>query len=247
MPDQRGRGSSRELARDGGSRAENRIVMSHWGRTARRRARAGRPPSGRDARLPSNRAGRRMRRTRPAARRRRRPLLRAARHVEPAVAAQVHACCPRDRQEDARIGSERGPRGLELVPVDLAPAPVAGEEHSAKTLRPTLVVHRQGTSPTPLAVGTQRRHDLVGKVGEPQRVTVVGGLDQVAHAHIPAGPVVGVVSGEKVQVRVDRDGEWVAEPDREDFQLVPSGRTRRMPPPRWDSVVPSFPFAPWNP
>ena len=41
----------------------------------------------------------------------------------------------------------------------------------------------------------------------------------MADAHVPARSVVGVVPGEKVHVRVDRDGERIAQSGREDLQL----------------------------
>ena len=133
------------------------------------------------------------------------------------------------------------------MPVDLAPAPVAGEEGAAIGFGPALVVQRQRAGPASLAVGAEGRHDLVREVGEPLRVAVVGGLDQVADAHVPAGPVVGVVAREEVQIRVDRDGERVAQADGEDLQLGAVGPHAEDAAPRCESVVPSFPFAPWNP
>ncbi len=94
-----------------------------------------------------------MRGNRLAARHTRLPRPRAARHVEAAVAAEVHARRSRDRQEDVLIGAERGPGGLEVMPVDLAPSPVAGEQRATIGLGPAIVV--QGQRPFPLP---GRRH-----------------------------------------------------------------------------------------
>ena len=105
----------------------------------------------------------------------------------------------------------------------------------------------QGAGSAPLAVGAERRHDLVGIVGECPRVAILGGLDQMADAHVPARPVVGVVPREEVQVRVDRDRERIAQTGREDLQL------RAVRPDAEDAAAPLrergavFPLGPWNP
>ena len=139
---------------------------------------------------------------------------------------------------------ERRAVRLQLVPVDLAAAPVAGEQRVAVLLRPARVLHEQPAGAAAAAERAQRRHDLVGEVGEQLRVAVVGRLHQVADARVPAGAVVGVVAGEEVQERVDGDVERVPQPGAVDLQLRAVGpdaddaaaAQRR-------SFVPSFPLA----
>src|SRR5262249_35947230 len=113
--------------------------------------------------------------------------------VESAAAVHVDPGGPGEFQENFLLQVKRGTVPAQIVPIDLAPAPVASDQDIAVLLGPALVLQEQRAGAAAAAELTQGRHDLVREVGVVLRVAVVGALDQVADPDVPSPRAIVVV------------------------------------------------------
>ena len=122
---------------------------------------------------------------------------------------------------------ERRAVGSEAVEVNRFAAPVGHEGLVVVVGGPGGLGEEERADAGAAAEIFEGGEDFRGEIFEETRVSVIGGLDEVEEADVPAAAVVGVAAGEEVQERVDRDVVVVAGSGGEELELSAVGADAR--------------------
>ena len=132
-------------------------------------------------------------------------------HQHAAVAVHVDIRGATKREKGILVRIKGRAIGGRVVKEHRATAPVAGVHGMVVGLGPASVVIEHAAATGAAAVVLERRHDFAGKILVPRWITVLGALQDVVEAHVPAAAVVGVVASEDVQVWINAGIEDVAQ------------------------------------
>ena len=114
---------------------------------------------------------------------------------------------------------ERRAVGREAVKVDGFTTPVGHEGLVVVVRGPGGLGEEERADAGAAAEIFEGGEDFRGEIFEETRVSVIGGLDEVEEADVPAAAVVGVAAGEEVQERIDRDVVVVAGAGGEELEF----------------------------
>ena len=124
---------------------------------------------------------------------------------EAGVAVDIEVGGARDLLEGLLLGHERGLEAGDRVAMQRAGRPVAGEEGFAEVAGEAGLAQVEAAGAGAAAVVGERMGDLVVEVLVQTGIAGVRQRGEVVEARVPALAIVGIVAGEEVQGRGDRD------------------------------------------